>query len=416
MQKKLALRLILGLFAIAMLFLGYQWFKEYSKDPMALGADTAGMVAAIEFLEDGSRAVVFLPNGEKKTIPGWKAPEENSGIAWSPSGNRLFVSASRDQDAFNIYAWYPDKDRIEPRSAGSRSQSAPWFAPWLGEMAERQGLITVGGFVLEYDPKDMATRQVLPPVAKDRVQGEEGGTLGTMDALYSKLGQSFREAKWGANRDRIYSIMRRDEGEILILNNLAPKTPEEARPIPLRAGEAVQFDVNSEGLAVVAVRNWQFVDKENPPAEFVVNGRLQAPYRHELAVIGMEDNGAPIQIMLALVNDDTNVFFDPAISPDGKKVAVVIRSMDKGKESPIGLIVMPLEERGAERGTLLVSGDVSMPSWSADGSMLTYLKRTEGGKNAVYTIGADGSSERKVSDDGDYLSPRISPQTKPKSP
>ena len=412
MQKKIALRLILGLFTVAILFLGYNWLKEFVKDPNVGGgaSNTVGMVAAIQYHDNGARAVAFRANGDMLESPNWTDADQDQEISWSPNGNRVFLSSNRGQEAFNIFAWYPEKNLVEQRSTGSRSQSAPWFPIWAKPEDESTGLITAGGFVLAFDPKEQTTRQILPPVAKDRIAGEDGGTAGTLDALYSRLGSSFREAKWGQDKESVFAVMRRDDGEVLIINRLYADDPRMLAPVAYRAADEIQFDTTPEGGAVVVVRGFQFPDKENIEPEFIKNGVAVAPYKNEVSAIKFNEQGQPVPVMLALVQDDKNVFYDPAVSPDGTRLAIVI--VDKSAETPkpIGLVIMPLEERGAERGTMIVSGEVSMPSWSPDGSMLTYLKRQPTGNNSVFTIKADGSGERRLTDEGDFTSPRFSPQ------
>ncbi len=411
MQKKLALRLIIGLFTIAILFVGYNWLKEFVKDPNVGTSDTTGMVAAIQFHDNGARAVAFRANGDMLESPDWKEADQDQQISWSPNGSRVFVSSNRGQEAFNIFAWYPEKNIFEQRSTGSRSQSVPWFPIWATPDEEATGLITAGGFVLAFDPKEQTTRQILPPVAKDRISGEggEGGAAGTLDALYSRLGSSFREAKWGKGKESIYAVMRRDDGEILIINRLVADDPRMLAPVAYRAANEIQFDTTPEGGAVVVIRGFQFPDKENIEPEFIKNGVAVPPYRNEVSVIKFNEQGQPVPVMLALVQDDKNVFYDPAVSPDGTKLAIVIVEQAGDVTKPLGLVIMPLEERGAERGTMIVAGEISMPSWSPDGTMLTYLKRQPAGNNSVFTIKADGSGERRLTDEGDFTSPKFSP-------
>jgi len=411
MQKKLAIRLIVGLFTVAVLFLGYNWLKEFVKDPLVGTTDTTGMVAAIEFHDNGARAVAFRANGDMIVSPDWEEDDQDQQISWSPNGSRVFISTNRNQEAFNIYAWYPERNVVEQRSTGSRSQSAPWFPMWAKPNEEATGIITAGGFVLAYDPKEQTTRQILPPVAKDRISGEggEGGAASTLDALYSRIGSSFREAKWGKDRELIFAVMRRDAGEVLILNRLVADDPRLLTPIAYRAADEIQFDATPDGGAVVVIRGFQFPDIENIEPQFIKNGRAIPPYKNEVSMIKFNDQGQPIPIMIALVQDDSNVFYDPAVSPDGTKLAIVIVERKGEQQTPVGLVIMPLEERGAERGTMIVPGEVSMPSWSPDGKSLTYLKRQPGGNNSVFTIRADGSGERRLTDEGDFTSPKFSP-------
>ena len=93
------------------------------------------------------------------------------------------------------------------------------------------GLMTAGGFVLEFDPKKGSTHQVLPPVGKERGSQEaEEGSASQFDEIYQRLGSSFREAKWLKGKEYVAAVMRREEGgEILIVQYPGPTTGE--RPI-----------------------------------------------------------------------------------------------------------------------------------------------------------------------------------------
>jgi hypothetical protein len=93
-HKKLATRFAFGLLAIAALIFGFRWFQEFAVDPGGDSAvKTSGMIAAVEVLETGSRAVVFDADGKKTPVPGSGAKDTEA--VWRPDGNRLMIVGDR---------------------------------------------------------------------------------------------------------------------------------------------------------------------------------------------------------------------------------------------------------------------------------------------------------------------------------
>jgi Tol biopolymer transport system component len=79
------------------------------------------------------------------------------------------------------------------------------------------------------------------------------------------------------------------------------------------------------------------------------------------------------------------VFFEPALSPDGRSVAVSVGTTD----SPRGDVWI-FDTAGKDRGRRLTFGGVSTPAWTPDGQWVFYTSRDSSGSSIVRKR-ADGS-------------------------
>jgi Tol biopolymer transport system component len=83
--------------------------------------------------------------------------------------------------------------------------------------------------------------------------------------------------------------------------------------------------------------------------------------------------------------------FDPAWSPDGKKIAFESdRDQPKGSE----IYVLTLADGSTQRLTTNPANDRT-PKWSPDGKFIVFASDRSGGKYQIYKMAADGSSGNK---------------------
>jgi hypothetical protein len=415
MNQKVTTRIVGGLVAVVILASVWIWFENWSKDPEnEAKANTQGMIAALELIDRGGRAVVFTPEGEKKSAPAPEGTAEDRELSWGATGAHVFLSSNRGGSAFNIYRWNPATGSFSRRSRGSRSQGAPWFVPDGSVDSLRSGLMVAGGAVQVLDPKLILQRQLLPPlnVGADS-QGEEG-RMGPMDGIYKDIGESFRDARWGPNKGFIYSVMRREGGEVLVVS---PQTPDPVKgtlppPVPVLAGRRVQIDADATGKLVILIQEFQWPKPEEVPEEFIKDGKVTTPYKDALFVITPDGKGEESGMQpIAIFPEAQGIFgSEVALSPDGTQVAVVLKRRKGEDVEPMGLFSFPAVPGGVDKGGGgLLQGPVSSPSWSPDGKKIVYLKLT-GGKNAIYTYDIEGVTEKRISEpDKSYRSPRFSP-------
>lgn len=409
-SQRMMLRFAILLFVMAGLFFGYRWWQDYSKDPdLPLANDTIGFVAALQLHEEGSQAVVFTPDGELRASPGYENGKIDQDLVWRPDGNRLFFTSDREEKAFHVYRWNFGSDRVMRRAYGTRSQSSPSFGAADSPGANEMALITVGGFVLEYEPKTGNTFQVLPPVGKDRAQDEEGGIGGQFEQAYQRIGTSFRVAKWGKDKALVVAVMRREEqGEILVIQRLDEVVPPQA----IIAGERIEFDVSpTTGEVFFSVSGFIYHDPTQIPPEAIKNGKITPPFEH---LIGMFDPESK-QIQPVMPSPDSVVGFrQVSVSADGSQLVCVAGKLDENANfEPTDLVVLPARAQGGAEFKRVITGKVYEPSWHPNSHTIAFVQYDATGKRGVFSINKDGSGLTDISKGkGDFAFPIFSPQTK----
>jgi hypothetical protein len=351
MNKTIATRTIIGLFAIAALFLGYKWFEQVSKDPDFGSTDTTDMVVAVEYLDEGSQVVLFDVNGKKTVAPGYVAGSNDVDPVWRPDGQRVIFAGTRQGSSNDIYRWNVATGKVESKLKGSRSASSPYFGPpgWpnLGDSV----LVLVGGNVFDLNPIDQKTRQLLPPQGFENTAEEAGSQL---EALYEQLGTSFKSAKWGKDRKVLYTVMNRESDELFVVNIMEKMGDTPVGPIPVFAGQSIQFDVAPDGTVVVSVQGFEFPDETKIPAEMLVDGRAIKPYRNGLFALAVSDDGH--------VTPPVPLFVDhPELGIEPQELSAELRTekaIPAGVNGVVAGIVTPgsvAEKIGVKVGDVVVS-------------------------------------------------------------
>ncbi len=179
-------------------------------------------------------------------------------LTWSPKGNFLYFVSDRKDRTFNLFRWSPSSidDAPDQRTIGTRSRDNLRFPAQVTDDADSiaKGLIVTGGMVQEFNPATQATEQILPPTTSEITQSkgtEESGTEGQFEGIYGNLGTSFRVAAWCGNQKYIAAIMRREAGEILIVQEMNIVNGKFPPPRPIMAGDKVDFAVNPKDGNVV---------------------------------------------------------------------------------------------------------------------------------------------------------------------
>lgn len=409
-HRKIGMRFAWGLLVIAALFFGYQKFAEFAKDPDVGSFDSKGMILALEYSRDGDRAVLFGLDGKEVEAPkvegrgGRPGDKRDLEASWSADGQRIFISSNRETKSFAVHRWNPATNTIEAKRDPGRFQSAPFFDMANDTLAKDQGLIISGGFVFDYNVKTGATRQILPPVSKERVENSEGGTAGPMDQLFDKIGTTFRSARWARDRSMIYAVMKGDAAEtaLVIDFNSAMNTG----PQTLARGNKVALETLPDGRAVVMVRGFKAPvgPDGQPPQDF------QKPFENALVLVNVDAQGVPqVEVMFA-APDDKNAVGDIAVSPNGDRLAAVVGKVVDGQFVAEGLVVMPIEAQAAMKATPVMQGNISQVSWSPDGERLIYIK-SDGANSNIYSVATSGTGEKQIGPDGRYGMPKFSPQT-----
>ena len=411
-QPKIVQRLLVRtagfLFALAIIFGGYRWATEQKGD-FDRGGDSAGLVAAIRRQGDGQQAVLIRPDGKIVTTKSWHEGATDREPVWAPDGRFLYFCSDREESTFHVLRWNPEKDDAEARTTGRTSRSNPTFSP--GDTGETL-LIVSGGAVRELDPRTRKTPQILPPANAEIAQssGDESGTEGSFNAIYGSLGKSFRIARYLLDKRYIAAVMRRDEGELLVLQDLKPVGDKVPKPRAIVAGDHIEFDVNpKDGSVVFSVQNFRWPEIGAVPEQYRKGNRITYPFRNAVGIVD------PVQTTPGIVvatPDDKAAFGSPRISPDGNRILLIQGALEEGSLRPAALLTLPYRPGGIRQASPLVQGDVYEPSWSPDGKTVAFAKRV-GGKRDIYTITAEGASETNLTKgQGDFATPLFSPTAK----
>lgn len=417
--QKLLLRTFLLLVAVAGVFLGIQYVLNWREDPDTGTIDSDGMIAALELNDDGQQVVLFDKAGAKVPSPDYKPGKSDRDIVWRPDGNRVFFSSDRTDGAYHLFRWNPGSEKVDQKSTGTLSKFDPSFPivdisdAAATKLAGDTALITQGGFVLDFNIRKSTSQQLLPPPGGVTTGAdEESGGSGQFDSVYKKFGNAFRTARWIKGQEYIAAIMKADEGEVLIIQKLRATQDSELLPRPVFGGDRIDMDVDPKtGNVVFTVLNFQFPDKENIPETNMKDGKAVKPFIHGIFVMDPTNAGTDSLIPIAISQDDKMAFGPVSVSPDGSQIATTTGKYDGTNFSPAGLAVMPLQPGGMQAGTPVVGGEIYELSWHPNGQTLVFIKRV-GSERAIFKINKDGSTETKVSDGGNFMTPRFSPQSK----
>ncbi|MFM9874722.1 MAG: hypothetical protein ACKVQS_14800, partial [Fimbriimonadaceae bacterium] len=394
------------------LTIGFQYFKNIADDPDFGDFKSAGYILAIERIGSSGKAVLFDDTGKRIDAPKPQKTEyDDREVSWSVDGQRIFISSNRDSNAYSVYRWNPDKNKMERRSAGSMSQGAPWFGPYDDPDAKKYGLIQSGGQILALEIRTGATGTVLPPSA-ERVTTEGEGSTANME-VYNNFGESFIKARFAGGRNRILGVMRNDEGNTVIFQPVGlDQNGQALRPREIYRAKRADIEVDRQGVAVVMLAGFQFPPNAEIPPEFVKNGKVTPPFEDAIFKVSIGEDLTPkVEPVAFIPSTAAETFINCAVSPDGSMIAVVVGTkLESGGYEARGMVVMPFEAQGNNKMRPIIQGAVSSPSWSPDGSKLTYLK-TVGSDTDVYRSNADGSSEIKLTNGGNWATPQFSPAT-----
>jgi len=406
-----------------------RWYVQNRNDPTgSFGTvNSEGMIAAIKFLNEGQEVVAIDSKGTVIEPAGYRQGAVERDMAWQPDGNRLFFVSDRVGPGFQVYRWKPaEGSEPEVRSVGSLGKSEPTFPAETLPHGSDTLLMVSGGFVLELNPKDTSSHQILPPRSGEVPQtkggdDEGGGQGGQFSMLYDQLGDSFRAAKWCFGKQAVAAVMRGDHGETLLIQQLPEGNDPTPRPAVVAMAERIDFDVSPvDGAVIFSATNVQVTDEQKAALKKAhITGGL---IRHAL---GYWKEGDTNPHFISRVMDDKVAYGSPKVSPDGERVIVTAGSFDPkvGSMTPEALLSFPFSEEVpmdpndpnvqgmVHREAVLLRGPVYNPSWSPTGKQIAYVKTNPAGKRAIFVINFDGTGERSVTGDtGDYAMPVFSPQ------
>lgn len=430
MNSKVKKTAAIGLLAVAVAIGGYQAIRWLGDDPDLLPGDSVGMIAAVEYLPQDSKVVVFKPDGTMFEFPHKDGAQEKSPI-WRTDGQRLFFLSNRDEDTFHIYRWRPGDADASRRSLGATNRSEPWFGPVNDPNANKTALITSRGLIMEYDPKTGNTFQLVPP---GKAIGSNAGNESKdarFSGAYAAMGRAFTKARWAGSRKWIIAIVQRNVGEVLVAQDMEMKGEgEDAKlppPFPVVAGESVDFDVAEDGTVVASVRGFRwflpdYEDAQPPedvieqfiPEQFRAGGKITTPYLNGMMAFN-PTAGGQLQVLFASP-DDKVAFGSPSISPDGKGIAFPVGPLAGERFIPKTLSYYPIGGNPQTDVRTLAKEGTESISWTADSNTVVYTKLDQG-KRSLWKIAASGGDPIRISPEGRNIgSAVVSPQVAKSAP
>lgn len=425
MNSKVKKTAAIGLFLIAACIGGFQLIQWLGNDPDLLPGESAGMIAAVEYLPQASKIVVFKPDGTTFEMPHKEGARDKDPI-WREDGQRLYFLSNRDENTFHIYRWRPGDGDASRRSVGAAARSNPAFGPTGDPKANTTALITSRGLIMEYDPKTGSTFQVVPP---RKAIGSEAGNESRdarFSGAYANLGRAFEKARWAGNRRWIVATVQRSIGVVLILQDTQIQGEGDKAqmppPMPIVAGDSIDFDVSPDGTVVMSVRGFRWFlpeyDESSVPQEvlnqfipeqFRKDGKITVPYMNGVMAFNPSQERSPG--ILFASPDDTTAFGAPAISPDGKGVAIPFGKRAGEQFIAEDLRFYPMGGNPQTDVRVIAPDEVVSACWMADSQTVVYAKLVAD-KHEVWKVGASGGEPVRVSPEGrDIGSPTVSPQT-----
>jgi len=415
--RKRAILFAVLLFGIAIAVFIFQ--KVRGLKDLDLGTvDTNNWIAALQDTGSGTQAVIIKPDLTLVGSPEFVKETRDSDFSWRPDGNRLYVLSDRIDKEYQIFRWNLASNKFERKTIDRGGRRAPYFNS--GQLSSdpttlASGIVVVGGFVREFFPEDGRSSQLLPPRGKGVSTDQESGSTDQFEQLYQKLGQSFKQAIWTPNRDAIVAVMRREDGEVLIVQPLvAPEgNAKKLLPIAVIAGEEIDVDMNADGLAVATVNGFQFVDQGQIDKRFIdEKGKVHPPYRNAVFAFDPMTADQKEPVYLTASQDDKLSFSRPRIRPNANEVMIQAGAREGMNTKPEQTVLMPIVDKGGTKAQLIQKG-IFDPSWHPTGKEIVYTKADPTGKRAIYVCDATGQGERRVSPEGgSFRRPQFSPQSK----
>lgn len=418
------LRTAIVILVAAGAFAGYYFYtKSASSDSSP--ANTKNDILALKEENGGNRAVLIQPDGKIVESPAEGTGVDDREAVWRPDGNRIFISRAvagsktPEETNYQLYRWNPSSNDCQRRTIGTRALAHPRFSPEDAKDPAAKALTTAGGRVLLFDPlEDSSIRQILPPATKEidiqTNQADSGAAAGDFDQFYRGLGDSFREARWSADKTYIISVLRRDNGEALVVQKAQPQSEEERRPSLVICAQHIDFDVSAGSNTVLfSALDFQWQDENHIPDQYKLGGKVTRPYNHLLAVMDLDKIASKDPAALKILDvskADGKAFAEPTLSLDGKAALVVEGTFKGGNEfSAEALFVYGT---GGGSPQLVARGAISNPSWHPSGDRLLFARREANGERDIVMIAkaSPGQEVSLTSGKGSFSHPKFSPQ------
>jgi len=244
--------------------------------------------------------------------------------------------------------------------------------------------------------------------------------------MYDRIGKGFKSARWGPGRQSIYTVMDREGDDVFVQNPLT-KEINKGRPLPFVAAKRIEFDTDKAGAAAIVVRQFQFLDPENVPEEYLKDGKAVPPYDCGLMIIP-PDGGQPVLVCqtkgprfflgkpdkpMITAKSGALTIGSPRFAPDGSAVAFVIGDLsgERGIKGQ-GLMVVPLKAGTPFEGPQMIAqGNIEELTWSADARYMAFTDQVSPTERTLNLVDFQSKQASVLGKGGLFSSPAFSPQT-----
>jgi dipeptidyl aminopeptidase/acylaminoacyl peptidase len=390
------------------------WLKGRRQDRPLVdlpAVDSKGYVLALKQTEAGDRLVAISPTGEIREATG--TPETiDREPTWTPDGRRaVFVSNRSIDGSYQIFEWKPDRTnepfQITPNGAARRN---PWMTADGAEV-----LYASQGDVIATAYSDLRTRRIMPPSDDPNAQHEEGqpeagphqhdiigeSWMRTASALDGEAFAKGFISKGGKYFVGIYTTAR---GQAFVVQNMEPSSPNEVAAMVPVAGDRIEVSFDwSTARAIISVVNFRYPMLDAVPKDKIrKDGTVIVDFVNALFIL---DLPAGRFEPLFISKDGSEAAINPALSPDGSEVAVVVQEKSGDALVSKALMVLPLSGGGPDSAKRITTGDIHEPTWSPDGETLAFARGID-----IWTVKTDGTNERNLTQGkGKFRSPSFSP-------
>jgi hypothetical protein len=410
-NQRLAKRGILFVVFLGVIAFGYWYLSQGNGDPDRFRApyESAGQIAAIKSVDDGSQAVLIAADGKITPSPDYKAGSQDHNITWRGDGGRVIFESDRYQQQPHVFRWNPDADSIDRISIDKRGKGRLSFlAP--GGTPSNSGLMIDGGMVVEINSVTGETAQKLPEKNKNAAQGgDEEGAKSEMEGDFSKYGTSFADARWGKDKKFFYCVMQGEKGQTLVIKDTTSTKPL----MPVIAGDHIDIDVSQKtGELVFAVQGLQIPDwDEKGQAQYTHDGKITPPFTSVLESLNPETGDST---RIAMIKEDHPSFAMPRVSPDGGSILTAFGVYAKGQYTSAGIALMPNTESGADHPlkTMQVP-TVSQLCWDPTGQQFLFIAKTSKTAADIFLSTPDFSTPKNITQGkGNFIEAVFSPRIK----
>ena len=309
------------------------------------------------------------PAGQRPARQLTRSDKGESGAGFTPSGDLLFTSS-----------------RPTPDDSGDDDASL-WLQPVAGGEAYVLASLPGGIHGVQVSPAGtlVAGSAVLPAGGSGR---ERRKAAGVSAILHEEFPVRFWDHDLGPDRPRLVAGSL-DDG-VLSLSDGVPSLDDVTGHVGRALDTGGDWEVTPDGRSVVAA--WQ----------------VAAPGGAQRSALAVIDVATGERRMLA--DDPGYDYASPRVSPDGTRVAFVVRQWSSADDpGAIRLALAPLD--GGPVTSLTDDWDrwTHSPRWTPDGAALI-VAADDNGRCPLWRVEAtSGEVTRLTSDDAAYTDPRVSP-------